>query len=118
MTKGVEVERIRETVLLENPSQMLCKRVRVDEVPIFIGEKVRTYLAPGFLRQVILIVTIAQHQRRDFILNHDSAAAAILGRPLLHSPAGNVASGAADRKYQRYLSVMMKSCHLKAQIPP
>lgn len=38
VTKGVQMERLGETILLENLPQMFCERVWVDEISIFIGE--------------------------------------------------------------------------------
>ena len=83
--------------------QPLGEGVRVDELPLFVGEEVGTELAALLVRLHLLAALVGEEDAPQVRGEIDFTALAVFGAALHDALAGNAAAGAADGEQQTVL---------------
>ena len=84
-------------------SQPLGESVRVDELPLLVGEEIGTELAALLVRLHLLAALVGQENAPQVGGEKDFTALAVFGGTLHNALAGNAAAGAADGEQQTVL---------------
>lgn len=101
--QGVEVVLPRKANGLIDLPQPLGEGVRVDEMPLLVGEEVGTELAALLVRLHLLAALVGEEDAPQVGGEIDFTALAVFGGALHDALAGNAAAGAADGEQQTVL---------------
>ena len=103
MPQGVKVVLPRKADGVIDLPQPLGEGVRVDELPMLVGEEVGTELAVLLVRLHLLAALVGKENAAQVGGEIDFTALAVFGAAFHDALAGNAAAGAADGEQQTVL---------------
>ena len=101
--QGVQVVLPRKADGIIDLPQPLGEGVRVDELPVLVGEEIGTELAALLVRLHLLAALVGEEDAPQVGGEVDFTALAVFGGALHDALAGNAAAGAADGEQQTVL---------------